>query len=656
MNLLITTLGTSWQIIPELFSVTNPEQFDFFCGSKESVELREKFNLKPIDECWIITTQGQREMKKLENWAKFWEIRLKVFVCNNVDSFGNQDEIMRMRSLIYRIVLKGTETADILYLSLSGGRKTMSADMQEAGNLFGCDAMIHVVDKEFYDNVEIRTAIKNDELLTPPPETYSKYFVPLLVNTKIHPSLVVSADKERLFSKNFPIEIPETSDYFISAIIDEDRTLEQEIQHRKDRSSQLYANFYGMISGGTETNRTLFRKLYFLHPDILRKLKEYKLGHNKERDFNLIHKFPKAELHSHIGGILTPEEIINVAHTVPEKYLSSDTEFSKIINKILDYKDNPEAFEKEIYGKYLEKENFYAIGIDPYQHLGDFQGSKLLQTKETIRKTLEIYAEKLIKENVRYVEIRCSPYKYTKLGLTTLEVLECMIQTLAQYSEKLEYRLIYIIGRESTKEQITDSINQLNEILDTHKEIAEKLAGIDLAGNEGKTKPGELRDVFMPLLEKCIKITIHAGETENVESIWEAVYHLSADRIGHGLKLMDKPELMHRFIDKNIGVEMCPSSNDQIVGFKKNPDSYPLKKYLDAGLKVTLNTDDCGISRTTVTNEYLKASELCSEITLWDVIVLIRNSLSIAFCDRENKSRLMHEFEDEILEICSREF
>jgi adenosine deaminase len=78
-------------------------------------------------------------------------------------------------------------------------------------------------------------------------------------------------------------------------------------------------------------------------------------------------------------------------------------------------------------------------------------------------------------------------------------------------------------------------------------------------------------------LERCIHVTIHAGETESVDNIWQAVYHLSADRIGHGLKLLDKPELIPRFIDKNIGIEMCPSSNDQIIGYLCAEHAYPLK-------------------------------------------------------------------------------
>ena len=97
---------------------------------------------------------------------------------------------------------------------------------------------------------------------------------------------------------------------------------------------------------------------------------------------------------------------------------------------------------------------------------------------------------------------------------------------------------------------------------------------------------------------------------------------------------------------------MCPSSNYQIVGFDHTKEhKYPLAEYMARGLKVCLNTDDQGISRTNLTNEYIKASELCPELTLWDFIVLIRNSISMAFCDSNTKNKLMHSFEDEVLNI-----
>ncbi len=653
-NLLITTLGTSWQVVPELLSVTNPSQYDFFCSSKEACELRSQYNIQNVDEAWIITTKGTRDLEKLTAWARHWNFKLKIFICDGVDSFENQDEILKMRSLIYRVVLAGKERSKKLYLSLSGGRKTMSADMQEAGNLFGCDAMIHVVDKDFYKNQELQKKMREDTLLDSPSEEYSLYFVPLVVNSNLKPSLVICADTERICSKDYPLDYEEKDELVQTVVYSEDRSLERVVQKRKEHSNQLFANFYEMISGKTDAKRNLFRKLYFLHPDILRKLKNYKLGLDEIRDRKIIQAMPKAELHSHLGGVLFPEEIIDaVKNAVPN---TTDKNFNETIEKIHSFENRTKEFEEYIYGPLLEEGKFYAIGIDKYQDLGNLQGSSILQTKETISKAVSIYAQNLIQDNVRYVELRFSPYKYTKAGLTVSEVINIITQTLDEYKEVLEYRLIYIIGRQTSFEEIKNSIAVLEKLFKENPMVASKICGIDLAGNESSSNPASLRDLFMPLLERCMKITIHAGETEGAESIWEAVYHLSANRIGHGLKLLDRPELLQRFIDTGIGVEMCPSSNDQIVGFSKTKDSYPLKEYLAQGLKVTLNTDDCGISRTNLTNEFIKASQMCQNLTLWDAIVLIRNSLSIAFCDRETKCRLMHQFEDEILKICQEEF
>ncbi len=652
MNLLITTLGTSWQIVPELFSVTNPHDYDFFCGSDYARQFREENAMQSVDEVWVITTEGQRDLAKLERWAEKWNCALRVFICKGVDNFVNEGEIIKMRSLIYRVVLHGSEAASTIYLSLSGGRKTMSADMQEAGNLFGCDAMLHVVDIQPVPN-----DIKNDALLDVPRSDFCGYYIPLLVNKKINANLIVAGDIERITSEKYPLLFDSNERV---NVMEENCELEKEIQRRKEHSSQVYTNFYKRISDSGSYKRDLFRKLYFLHPDILQELAHYRLGVDGERDFRIVKRLPKAELHSHLGGVLSPAEIIGVAKTEEnyrvERGNARSEKFLANIQRILSFEDNPDGLEKEIFGIYDTEERFCSIGIDEYQRLGDFQGSALLQTKNTISKAVELYAQNLIEHNVKYVEIRCSPYKYTELGLTTSEVVACMTEALKQFSGKLEYRFIYIIGRQASKEQIEESIGIIVELFDKNPEIRERLVGIDLAGNEGATKPSELRDSFMPLLERCIKITIHAGETESVDSIWEAVYHLSADRIGHGLKLLDKPELLGRFIDKNIGVEMCPCSNYQIVGFNQSDRKYPLKQYLERGLKVTVNTDDQGISKTNLTGDFIKAAQLCPDLTLWDCIVLIRNSLSVAFCDSVTKNRLMHEFEDEILSIVTQEF
>lgn len=647
MNLLITTLGTSWQIVPELFGLTNPDDYDFFIGNKKVRKFREENKIQCIDELWVVTTEGQKDLVPLRNWAEKWNCQLHVFVCEGVEAFADESEILKMRSFIYRVVLFGAEKSDLLYLSLAGGRKTMSADMQEAANLFGCDAMLHIVDV-----AKIPETYKTDNFLSAPKKEYAEYFLPLIVNGKTESNLLVSTDSEPITTKDFSLLFDSEE---IIQKVEEDGKLEKEIENRKKRSSQVYTNFYSRISSGNSSRRDIFKKLYFLHPEKLRRLKNYRLGADKEKDLEIFRRLPKAELHSHLGGVLSPEEIIEVAkeeqNYIEDKSNPDSVKFKNLISEILSYEKKSKKFASKIYGEYLDEKNFFGIGIDEYQKLGDFQGSALLQTEKTISKTLEIYAGNLIRENVKYVEIRCSPYKYTNLGLDINNVVNCMTKTLERFSGRLDYRFIYIIGRQAKKEEIKKSVDDILFLLEENSDFKRKLVGIDLAGNEGATKPSEVREDFMPLLEKCINITIHAGETESVESIWEAVYHLSADRIGHGLKLRDNPELLKRFLNKNIGIEMCPSSNFQIVGFNHTDKKYPLAEYMKQGLKVSLNTDDQGISRTSLSKEFLKASELCPELTLWDFIVLIRNSLSMAFCDVETKSRLMRSFEDSILGI-----
>ncbi len=641
-NILITTLGTSWQIVPELLSLTNPQQFDFFSGSKDAEDFRKKNSIQNVDECWIITTEGTKDKEKLSAWAEKWKFVLKIFICSGVDSFSTEKDILKMRSFIYRAVLHGASLTGRnngkLYLSLSGGRKTMSADMQDAGNLFGCDLMLHIIDRNLSKTVS--DAMKSDSFLENTKGNYAAYFLPILVSGKTDPSPVISAGRETVIPEKYPFPADISKSVCIDCSVVEDGSLNEEIQKRKEESSRLYINFYDREISQSESVRSgIFRKMYFLRPEILRNLKDYRLGVHPEKDLEIIRALPKAELHSHLGGVLEPAEILQV--TGEEK--------------------DPEVFGEEIYGrKYLHREEFHAVGIDAYQKLGDRQGSALLQTKEAVKKTIYIYAEKLKKDNVKYLELRCSPQKYTKRGLTTEDVVNCIMDSLGRYSENFDYRLIWIMPRESrtgrcVKEEIKRSLDTITELLKTNERFRDKLVGIDLAGNEGAASPADLRESFMPVLEQCIHVTIHAGETENVDSIWQAVYHLSADRIGHGLHLLDKPELMNRFIDKNIGIEMCPSSNDQIVGYSKPEEpEYPLLEYMKKGLKVTINTDDCGISLTNLSREFIKASQLCPGLTLWDCIVLIRNSISVAFCDSETKRRLMQSFESEIIDICEK--
>ena len=153
-------------------------------------------------------------------------------------------------------------------------------------------------------------------------------------------------------------------------------------------------------------------------------------------------------------------------------------------------------------------------------------------------------------------------------------------------------------------------------------------------------------------------ITIHAGEGESADNIWQAAYHLHADRIGHGLSLADNPSLAMRFRDRGICLELCPTSNLEVVGFHDPAQAsattglpkYPLRQFLDAGLPFTLCTDNPGISRTTLADEYLAAARMsANQISLWEALALIKQGFTHAFLSAGARETLLKAADRQIL-------
>ncbi|MFQ3620255.1 MAG: hypothetical protein SNJ78_04825, partial [Spirochaetales bacterium] len=292
------------------------------------------------------------------------------------------------------------------------------------------------------------------------------------------------------------------------------------------------------------------------------------------------------------------------------------------------------------------------------------QGSGLLQTEALIRYTVQKAVAKARSRNVRYLELRCSPWNYTKGEVRTgLEVYRIIAEELTKAEKEVNPGALPVFGARGLQAGFRSGIiliasrhRKMSEVylnLELMEEIyaqgvyEEKLVGIDLAGEEGKLPPSRLREAFLSVMNRCQHITIHAGETEKVESVWEAVYHLNAERIGHGLTLKDDKHLLQKIIDRGIALELCPSSNDQIVGFRDSP--YPLLDYLEKGASVTINTDNPGISRTQLTQEFLKAAQLSRVgLSLMQILQIVRNGFSAAFLPLPERERLLLSVEREL--------
>ena len=170
------------------------------------------------------------------------------------------------------------------------------------------------------------------------------------------------------------------------------------------------------------------------------------------------------------------------------------------------------------------------------------------------------------------------------------------------------------------------------------------VVGVDLAGYEDEsTRAHYFREEFTAIHRCGLALTVHAGENDDAEGIWSAVFDLNTRRLGHALHLEECPELLRSVAARGIGVEMCPYANFQIKGFLPmvGASRYPLKKYLEEGVKVTVNTDNIGISSATLTDNFLFLTTLCPDLTRMDVLKLLRNAIDSAFLPPAEKISLL---------------
>jgi adenosine deaminase len=698
----------NWELVPELIGFFNKEDFNLYKNSKNieyinSVYVENK--IKKINEIWLVGTEGSLKsnvLNNIYNWKNKIKnlnyLKIKFFLIENLNDINTLQEAIAMKELLYRIIKTANEIKkDKLYISLVGGRKTMSSDIYSAAKFFGCDAIIHILDNitSDYRNIKDKINLFSNEL----DEKFADIFLPVIVDKEVEKNNILQYDKILKKINNISID---TNNEINKIDIDKlkDLKLINIIENELKNANNLSINFHkDMIQ---ENYTSTFRLLYSLTPSKINELKNYKIANNianKSKDIEWIRKLPKIDLHYHLGGNLYPEDMIRVSKEIIKHINFDNKEFNDFylniadkiknnnIQEIRNIVSNPKnlrnlfnipepynvakfisLFENnvELLYEYIYKEkdkekiikNWVGQGIDIFEKRGDLQGSGLIQNEVAIREICKIIKENCKKNNIKYLEIRCSPFNYTRGGLSEKDVINIIVDELSK--DKFCYYGLIIIGSRHRDLTILEKhINLVRELIKDEK-MKDWIVGFDLAGAESQNSPKKFRENFLKLMEESINITIHAGEGEEVQNIWEAVYHLNADRIGHGLTLYEDKKILRKFIDRKISIELCPTSNYQIVGYKdyilektdKSLKDYPILNYLNEGLRVTINTDDLGICLTDLTNEYYKAASMVKGgISKWDIIRLIRNSAISMFISFNKRRDIILAMENEILEL-----
>jgi len=238
-------------------------------------------------------------------------------------------------------------------------------------------------------------------------------------------------------------------------------------------------------------------------------------------------------------------------------------------------------------------------------------------------------------EGLDYLEMRFSPLFMAEVHqLDPVGVVAAVldgIQTAATESGLL-VKPLGIISRTYGPELAWRELDALS----TH---ADEIAGLDLAGDEANF-PAAL---FMPHFEKAMElgwqITVHAGESDGPQSIWNAIQILGAHRIGHGLAATQDPALMDYLFERQIGIECNLTSNVQTSSVK-DYTHHPLRVFLENGLLASINSDDPGISGIDLPYEYNVAAPLAG-LSEKQIRQAQLNALESAFLKPKEKAALL---------------
>ena len=254
-----------------------------------------------------------------------------------------------------------------------------------------------------------------------------------------------------------------------------------------------------------------------------------------------------------------------------------------------------------------------------------------LQTQEGLRRAAYELVRDVSLEGVRYIEVRFAPMLSTAKGLTCRQVIASVVDGLKEGETQYGVYASAIVCA-----MRNHTLKQNMEMLEVAREfIGNGVCALDLAGDESAYPTVLFEELFRQANEWGIPFTIHSGECGSVENIRTAI-DFGAKRLGHGIALRKNEELRRLCREREIGIEMCPTSNLQTRAVACL-EEYPLEQFLKEDLLVSIHTDNRTVSATDLEREQKYFSDdIVRKCTI--------NAIRTAFAKEEIKQKLMEEF------------
>lgn len=256
----------------------------------------------------------------------------------------------------------------------------------------------------------------------------------------------------------------------------------------------------------------------------------------------------------------------------------------------------------------------------------------MLQTRESLKLATEGLIQKLEDDNVIYAEIRFAPLLHIRKGLKPEKVVEIILDTFEVSSTKIRLNLILCNLRNFSNEQNMQTARLVNQFKN------DRVVGLDLAGDEKGFSLKEHINAYEYALNHGLHRTAHAGEACGPHSVRETLNLLKPARIGHGVRSSEDPALIDLLKEKNIHLEICPTSNIQTDVYDTYTD-HTIDRLYENGVSLSINTDGRTTSDVSLTEEYQKLQRAFG----WGKEHFLQcnlNALDAAFTSENTKEKL----------------
>lgn len=322
---------------------------------------------------------------------------------------------------------------------------------------------------------------------------------------------------------------------------------------------------------------------------------------------DLLTLLPKAELHLHLEGSIRPPLLLELAE---QNHVDIGATSVEELEELYRFRD---------FGHFVE---LYLLGMSA------------ISRGEDLLRAIEALTQELSAQQVQYAEVTTTAYAHHANGMPLSEYVEALNAGArsARTERSVDIRWIVDIPRsvEPPEEEWTA------ELL-TSADAPSDVVAIGLGGPEAEYPPQLYASSFRRVAASGLPSVMHAGEVAGPPSVWQAL-ELGSVRLGHGVRSMEDPALVDRLVENQVPLEVSVTSN-VLLGVFDRVESHPLPSMLEAGINVSINTDDPAYFRTTLVDELLLAHERLG-VSMGELIASQHRAIDAALCEPQLKARV----------------